>query len=133
LIAGKGLPEPLQNTIKQTNGQIRYMGFISDLDAFLKACDIMLNPVLLGGGIKTKAVEALGYDKVVISTHTGAAGILPEVCGDNLHITEDGNWQAFTDAIISHIGQQPHISASFYDTYYWGNIAKKILAVMQKG
>ena len=81
LIAGKGLPEELLNEIAATGGAIRSIGFVEDLDAFIKSCDVMLNPVTGGGGIKTKAIEALGYNKMVVSTVNGAAGILPEVCG----------------------------------------------------
>jgi hypothetical protein len=131
LIAGKGLNEELKERISNTTG-IKYTGFIPDLNDFLKACDIMLNPVILGGGIKTKAVEALGYDKIVVSTVSGAAGLLPEYCGANLLIATDGDWDTFTNHILAAIHQRAEIPATFYDLYYWGNIARKILSVIEK-
>ncbi len=124
LIAGKGLPEELKNRIDKTP-YIKYTGFIPDLDDFLKACDVMLNPVLLGGGIKTKAVEALGYNKIVVSSFSGSAGLLPEVCGANLHISPDNNWDAFTSNVLVSVDQIPSVPDSFYNTYYWGNVMKK--------
>ncbi len=128
LIAGKGLPQELQDAIAQKNN-MHYLGFVDDLGEFINACDIMLNPVLTGGGIKTKAVEALGHNKTVISTHSGAAGLLPEVCGDKLIITEDNNWLAFANAIAeAKIGAD--ISTSFYDTYHHGNVAQKVLDIL---
>ena len=130
LIGGKGLSEKLQQQIAETP-QITYTGFIPVLDNFLKACDIMLNPVLLGGGIKTKAVEALGYNKIVVSSHSGASGILPEACGDNLLISEDNDWYAFVADINKAILTMPAIPAAFYEQYYWGNIAKKILGILK--
>lgn len=131
LIAGKGLPEHLQQQI-ETTPNIRYTGFLPDIDLFLKGCDIMLNSVVLGGGIKTKAIEALGYNKIVISTQSGAAGLDTGACGGNLHIAPDHDWDDFTDLLINSIGQRPHIPQAFYDTYYWGNIAHKIIAIMKQ-
>jgi glycosyltransferase involved in cell wall biosynthesis len=130
LIAGKDLNEELKERIANT-AKIKYTGFIPDLDDFLKACDVMLNPVILGGGIKTKAVEALGYNKIVISAFSGSAGLIPSICGQNLYIAPDYDWDTFTNHIITAISQTPSIPKAFYDTYYWGNIAKNILKVLQ--
>lgn len=131
LIAGKGLPAELQQKIEATGGKVRYLGFVPVLDTFLKAADIMLNPVLIGGGIKTKAVEALGYSKVVISSESGAAGILPEVCGNNLVITPDYDWDAFATATANAFNVTAQIPEAFYKTYFWGNIAQKIKHILQ--
>lgn len=131
-IAGKGLDESIIQRIADT-ANVSYMGFVDDLSVFINACDVMLNPVMTGGGIKTKAVEALGYNKIVVSSKGGATGLLPSVCGDNLHITADFDWDAFTDAAIKAIQQKSTIPQSFYDNYYWDNLALKILAIMNKG
>ncbi|MEZ5018296.1 MAG: glycosyltransferase family 4 protein [Flavipsychrobacter sp.] len=129
LIGGKGLPEALQQLISKNNN-IHYLGFVDDLDMFLHACDIMLNPVLKGGGIKTKAVEALAYNNTVISTESGAAGISQQACGDKLSITKDYYWAAFADAINTAVTQNISTPESFYETYYNGNIAKKVLGII---
>ncbi len=90
----------------------------------------MLNPLTTGGGIKTKAVEALAYNKIVVSTENGAAGILPQFCGDNLLITPDGNWDAFTKATLDAMQRQPDIPPAFYEHYNWDAIAGHVLSVM---
>lgn len=131
LIGGKGLSEKLKTQIAETP-HITYTGFIPVLDTFLKACDVMLNPVILGGGIKTKAIEALGYDKTVVSTFSGAAGISPQACGDKLLISEDNDWYAFVANINKATQSTTTISQAFYDTYYWGNIAKKIVDIFRQ-
>ncbi len=131
LIAGKGLNEQLKEQISNTPG-IVYTGFIPDLNDFLLACDVMLNPVILGGGIKTKAVEALGYNKIVISTKSGAAGLVPSACGRNLYITPDYDWEDYTNALIEGMSATPNIPNEFYEVYYWGNIAKKISMIIRE-
>jgi glycosyltransferase involved in cell wall biosynthesis len=130
VIAGKGLSEPLQKAIAQTQGGVRYAGFVDDLDSFIKACNIMLNPLTTGGGIKTKAVEALAYNKIVVSTTNGAAGIKPELCGANLLLAHDHDWDAYVARVITAIQTQPDIPAGFYTYYNWDNIAQHVSNVM---
>jgi glycosyltransferase involved in cell wall biosynthesis len=132
LVAGKNLSPELQAAITATNNRVRYLGFVPDLEDFLNACDIMINPVLTGGGIKTKAVEALGYNKMLVTTQSGAAGIMPEVCGANMIRVPDGDWKAFADAIATAATITPAIPDSFYQNYYWGNIAQKAAAILQQ-
>jgi glycosyltransferase involved in cell wall biosynthesis len=132
LIGGKGLAEPIQQQIAAQKDTMQYVGFIDDLDTFLQACDMMLNPVQLGGGIKTKAVEALGYNKKVVSTASGAAGISAAACGTKLRVVADNDWDSFTQAIIDQMNNQTQIPDTFYATYYWGNIAEKILGIMNR-
>jgi glycosyltransferase involved in cell wall biosynthesis len=80
-----------------------------------------------GGGVKTKAIDTLARGKAVLSTQTGAEGIDPMVCGNLLQVIEDGNWDAFTHAMISYLnseeGQLPNL---FYEKYSWPGIIKNI-------
>ncbi len=130
IIAGKGLPQQLQQRIAATN-HIVYAGFVEDLDVFLHACDIMLNATLTGGGVKTKAVEALSYGKIVVSTQNGAYGLVREICGANLHISEDNDWEAYVYNVIKAMDATPTIPQEFYQQYYLGNIAQKVLGIIK--
>lgn len=132
LIAGKGLPQELRDAIWRSESRIKYLGFVENLDTFIKACDIMLNPLSSGGGIKTKAIEALAYNKMVLSTAQGAAGILLSVCGANLVITPDGDWDEFVAAIINVKVAQPSIPDAFYERYNWRSIGKHVAGIMEE-
>jgi glycosyltransferase involved in cell wall biosynthesis len=129
IIGGKGLEASLQERIKVRN-DISYTGFIDDLDEFLKACDIMINPVLTGGGVKTKAVEALAYNKMVISPFSGSAGLEASVSGNNLLISQDNDWDSFCKDIEKAVNLQADIPEDFYELYYWGNIAKQVIHIL---
>jgi glycosyltransferase involved in cell wall biosynthesis len=131
LLAGKGLPEELQEEVRATNGRVRYLGFLPDLHEFLLAQDVMLNPVLQGGGIKTKAVEALAYGKPVVSTASGASGLMREACGNALYVLPDGDWASFSAAAKEAAVKKPFVPASFYRTYHWGSIAQEIVAMLE--
>ncbi len=92
VICGKGLPNEMNNLKSYANKNIIYAGFVDDITAYFKAADIMLNPVLSGGGVKTKMIEAIAFGATVVASKTGAAGIERSVCGNKLSIVDDNDW-----------------------------------------
>lgn len=121
LICGKGLPDEVKEKLKD-KPEIVYAGFVDDISQYIDAADVMINPLLSGGGVKTKAIDTLARSQRVISTQNGAEGIDPAVCGENLIITEDHNWPGFVEAIIAYTGKPAEIPQAFYDTYGWSGI-----------
>lgn len=130
IIVGKGLSEDLQAQINSISCA-HYLGYVPDLTELLTACDVMLNPVMSGGGIKTKAVEAIAYNNTVVSSQAGAAGLLRDVCKDKLLVSEDHNWEHFTQDIATAISHTINTSAEFYTTYNNKKIADKVLDILK--
>ena len=83
----------------------------------------------MGGGIKTKLVEAVGYNVSCVSTSSGAFGLDVAVAGKKIEIVADGDWQSFANAILNTDGSQ-NTGPAFFNYFYWGNIAKKAEAVL---
>ena len=124
IICGKGLPA-IYNDLKDFKNQnIIYAGFVDDINVFFKGADIFLNPVITGGGIKTKLVEALGNNLTSISCRSGAFGIPANVADGKLTVVDDFDWNSFSDAIFS-AKVEENISSTFFNHFYWGNIAAK--------
>jgi glycosyltransferase involved in cell wall biosynthesis len=121
LICGKGLPDGVKEKLKD-KPEIIYAGFVDDINMYIDAADVMINPLLSGGGVKTKAIDTLARSQRVISTKNGAEGIAPEVCGENLIIVADHNWPAFADAIITWIDKPAETPQAFYNTFGWPGI-----------
>jgi glycosyltransferase involved in cell wall biosynthesis len=124
VICGKNLPASYNNLKAYKEKNIVFAGFVDDIDIFFKAADIFINPVIEGGGIKTKLVEALGYNMSVVTTKSGAIGVPQTITGKKMFVAADGAWDDFAKAITA-ADTAASIPASFFEHFYWGNIAAK--------
>ena len=128
IICGRGLPGSYTNLSDYEDKNIIYAGFVEDITTYLKGSDLFLNPVQSGGGIKTKMVEALAFGTTVVSTETGAAGIMREYCGDKLIVVPDNSWSTFANAVVENAGKQQVTPPEFYNYYNWSSITRNLLA-----
>lgn len=126
LICGKDLPSSFKKLKTYTDKNVIYAGFVDDITAYFKAADIFLNPIITGGGVKTKVIDAISFGATVISCKTGAAGIHLKACGNKINIVKDNDAAAFVYKILQASHQQISTPASYYDYYYWGNIITRL-------
>jgi polysaccharide biosynthesis protein PslH len=134
IICGKGLPESYNELSAYSDKKIIYAGFVDDITVYFKAADLFLNPVVEGGGIKTKLVEAIGFGTAAISTRKGSIGVTRDDAGEMLTIVEDGDWNQFCSAIVENCrrlnpGTTPPV---FYEKFFWGNIAGKAVSFISQ-
>lgn len=125
LICGGGLP-PHLNELKSFQN-VEYLGFVENIERYIKAADMVLNPITTGGGVKTKIIEAIALGTTVLSSATGAKGIDTSVFGSKLLTVPDENSEAFVQTILEFQAQafEP-TPASFYEMYNWDEVIKHI-------
>ncbi len=120
LICGGGLPERYDKLKSYRDQHVRYLGFVEDIDEYVLAADLMLNPITTGGGVKTKVIEALALGTPVISMASGAKGVDTTVCGEALQIVPDDDHRAFAERILScYRSGRPPVPPDFFKTYHW--------------
>ena len=126
IICGGGLPVHMNKLAAYENHNIIYAGFVDDIDMYFKGCDIFLNPVLEGGGIKTKLVEALACGQSAVSARAGAVGVPAEVCGNKLAIVHN-NATAYLDGIRQVFpDRHAETPAAFFQYFSWSHIAERV-------
>lgn len=131
IICGKGLNNELAQAIHELPN-IHYLGFVEDLDAVLHQSQVMLNPVLNGGGVKTKVLEALAWNNYVVSTDFGAFGVEQKYCGNKLQIVDNNDWDAFIQKIIHCIDTDKEmLPQAFFEQYNIDAIADRIQPYFQ--
>lgn len=132
IICGKGLPGEMNELKESHDKNIIYAGFVDDISLYFKGADVFLNPVTDGGGIKTKLVEALGYNLTAVSTINGAIGVEENICNGKLLVCKNDDWQQFADAMIAATQVSQSIPPEFFNHFYWGNIAKKAADIIRE-
>jgi polysaccharide biosynthesis protein PslH len=129
IICGRGIPSGI---INKKPAHIIMPGFVDDISLYFKGAAIFINPVIEGGGIKTKLVEALGYNLTSVSTASGATGIDPSICNSKLLLSADNDWQAFVSNIIAATRIQSTIPSAYFEYFYWDNSVKKVVATVRR-
>jgi polysaccharide biosynthesis protein PslH len=127
LICGKDIPAGLAG---QSHPNVIFAGFVPDISLYFKGSDVFLNPVVEGGGIKTKLVEALGHNMNAVSSQNGAIGVDPAICNGKLVITDDA-LTGFSKAVVEAAWYQADQSPAYFEHFYWGNIAQKAARFIQ--
>lgn len=130
IICGKGLPEEMNSLKDYADKNILFAGFVDSIEPYIKAADIFLNPVQSGGGVKTKIVEAIAYGTTVVSTETGATGIVKNVCGEKIVTVADDDWERFAKVVIYNLESQRRTPKEYYDYYFYGAIIKRLSEVL---
>lgn len=104
---------------------IEFTGFVDNLADYIRRANVIIVPILQGGGMRTKIIESLACGKTVISTAIGAGGIPTNF--SNLMIRDIGE---FPDAICKTIKDGKIVDGSNYDVlreqFAWQSILKKL-------
>lgn len=123
IICGKGLPAIYNELKDYSNKNIIYAGFVKDIKTYFLGVDIFINPVIDGGGIKTKLVEALGYNVSVVSTVSGAIGVPLSIIDSKMKVVKDNDWDLFCNEIIS-LDTLKDTPKVFFEYFYWGEVVE---------
>lgn len=95
-VVGGGLPDDVAAKLRN-DSRIRVHGFVPDTEPFRQSASVFIAPLLSGGGVKIKVVEAMASGVPVVTTSFGAEG-LPVADGVHLRVTDGA------EAFASHIG-----------------------------
>ncbi len=101
------------------NSHIIFTGEVENMDTYFKATDVFINPVIGGGGVQTKLMDALSYHLNVVCFHH-KAGI--SNAGNKLFSVETGDWSGFAAAVVAASVLKAPTPQSFFDHYNWSDI-----------
>jgi glycosyltransferase involved in cell wall biosynthesis len=127
IACGRIIHPEYQNLLELNHEHYIYAGLVDDLENYLLAADIFLNPVAAGGGIKVKTMEALSYNLPVISTEHSARGIDKSLTGDQLRVCADNDWMSFCQLIRDSWNQHSDTPEEFFLKYNWMEVISPLL------
>jgi glycosyltransferase involved in cell wall biosynthesis len=93
-IVGQNPPEEIR---RLGSGTIRVTGFVPAVGPYLSEARVAIVPLLSGGGIRNKILEALSAGRPVVSTWLGAEGLKTE---DGIHLLIADDAEEFAAATV---------------------------------
>ncbi len=96
VIAGYGPPEVLTSIQKKDPGVV-VPGYVDDIDECYKKASVFVAPIMIGGGVIVKIIDAMAAGTPVVTTSYGNEGI-GAVPGRDLLVEDDP--QGFADAVL---------------------------------
>lgn len=107
-VVGKNPPSEIRNISKNGTGRssIQVTGYIPDPQPYLQKAGVFIVPLLSGGGMRVKIIDAWRWGLPIVSTSIGAEGIqcVPD---ENILIADDP--LAFAQAVVK-ILQEPSLA-----------------------
>jgi len=97
VIAGFG-PPPQLTELAEKDPYTLVTGFVDDTDQLYKSASLFVAPILTGGGIIVKVLDALAAGTPVVTTSFGNEGI-GATPGEELLVADDP--QSFADAVLA--------------------------------
>ena len=133
-IVGKNPVLSVKNLAKYNGVQV--LGYVDDVRDYYSEATIVVIPMVSGGGIKNKVLEAFAMGKTVISTSLGVEAIN---CFDNEHLLIADTPELFSEKIINILDdeeRQPNLGENarklVVSEYSWGSVAHKLESIYER-
>ncbi len=97
-VAGKNPSEEMKAL--KVNGMI-FHGEVPDAPAFLESCHFLIVPLLSGGGMRLKIIEAMAMGRCVVSTTIGAEGIDCKIGEEILLADDPADWVTVFQGLLA--------------------------------
>jgi glycosyltransferase involved in cell wall biosynthesis len=97
-IVGRGA-DPWVEAAARRYPSIRVTGFVQNLWALVSEYPVMINPMVSGGGIKNKVLEAFALEMAVVSTPLGMESIAGAVNG--LHYVAASTPEEMAESVLA--------------------------------
>jgi glycosyltransferase involved in cell wall biosynthesis len=108
-----------------------FTGLVDKIEDYINAVDVVIVPIITGGGTRIKIIESIACGKTVVSTTKGAEGLVDNLTKPFLKIADD--WDNFSDLIAESIQRKNYkkVPKEFKERYSWVNIYKKIEGIIK--
>jgi glycosyltransferase involved in cell wall biosynthesis len=90
---------PSQDISRRASASVTVTGYVASLDDWYDAARVVVAPLRLGAGVRFKVVQALMWERPVVSTRLGAAGIADRV-GNNGFVAITDDPAEFAECIV---------------------------------
>lgn len=99
-IGGRDVPDAIR--ARDGKNGVEMCGYIDDLRAWLASLSLYVMPMVLGGGVKNKLIEAMAAGVPVLTNRLGAESLPPACLGAIAIVKSEKDWAARIRKLLSH-------------------------------
>ena len=133
VVVGRDPSENLMNFLQNAK-DVFATGNVKSVDEFYDSAALVVVPIISGGGVNVKILEALGAGKIVVTTHKGIEGT-DFIAGQHLFV--ENTAESFSDRVIDILQNSKkydYISNNAFkyccEHYSWSQTCKPMIDVM---
>jgi len=131
-ICGNGISADWEKELKAFP-EVIFEGYQPDISLYFKGCDCFINPVTLGGGLKTKLVEALANNMDIISVEASTKAIDTMYTNKKIMEVADYHWDIFAKAMCCWPNaSNNNTPPAFFQAFNWEQITRKAILSLEK-
>jgi glycosyltransferase involved in cell wall biosynthesis len=108
-----------------------FTGVVPKIQDYINASDLVIVPLISGGGTKFKIVQAVACGRPVVTTCIGSEGI--EEAGEWMQVADD--WDQFAEMTVKILTHRPSFSQehleNFRQAYSWQVVAKQVARLLK--
>jgi polysaccharide biosynthesis protein PslH len=123
LICGRNQNPHFQYLNQLASDEMILTGNVDDIENYFLAADVFIDPVVSGGGIQTKIMDALSYHLDVVCYSSKAKEI--KKAEAKIFAVTDHHAEEFVNAIVEALHNRKTLSPAFFEKYNWRTIAAK--------
>ncbi|PZR30088.1 MAG: hypothetical protein DI535_00520 [Citrobacter freundii] len=131
IICGRNRFEAFQYLRDFQDPSVIMAGEVPSIDPYFSTADVFINPVLSGGGIQTKNLDAIANNCNTVCFGSLATGIPKDLCRDKLRTAADGDWGRFCGQIVEATKSNPPTPAGFFSYFDWQRILQPLIHKLQ--
>lgn len=120
----------------QDDPNITVLGYVEDLVSALRDQAVMVNPMLMGSGMKNKVLEAFGLGLAVVSTALGMESVPPATHGEHyMRADEPADFARAVLALLDDASTRQRMRAAanqlVHQHYHWQAVGRKFEALLR--
>ncbi len=125
LLCGRDYKKAIAGYHQFSHPMVIKTGEVPDIESYFQAADVFINPVLSGGGIQTKTIEALSHHCNVVCFEQTIAGIPADLTGEKMVSVANGNWKDFAHAVVNSINRKEPTPPAFFEYFSLENNVRR--------
>jgi polysaccharide biosynthesis protein PslH len=126
IICGRNKLPAFQYLNSLSHPMVINAGEVEDIENYFAAADVFINPVVSGGGIQTKVIDALSYGCGVICFEKKIAGIHVSLIKERIFLCKADSWDEFIFPVTAGCKTNNNIPSDFIDHFNFQEIAAAV-------